>query len=57
MLHVECNYSFLGRIYNNGVFRILFMYQNEIELSDSEDSKSDNEDNNYHDECSLIQKI
>ena len=54
---VYYKYRFLERIYNNGVFSVLFVHQTEIETSNEEDCKSDDEANEYYDEYSLIQQI
>ena len=56
-LSVNYNYRFIGRIHNNSVFWILFVYQNKIKYSNLDESDSDTKENDYHDECSLIQKM
>ena len=53
---VECKYRFVGRGHRNGVFKILFV-QDENMISEIDFSNDESEEEEYHKESTLIQVI
>ena len=50
---VECKYGFVGRLYRNRVFKILFV-QDEDMISEIDFSDNKSKEKEYHEESALI---